>query len=126
MADYKTVGDCALGLIIIRMEQEPLLDGFSSDEEFKEEEIYVHEEPSTETAPIAREEVRFKVEPPPEIKDKQYPLHPDISSGWVPRILLPNPVPTLYDNYVVDALVKELLKTKRDYPHRLAYLGPRY
>lgn len=44
----------------------------------------------------------------------------------MPRILLPNPVPTTYENYVVDAIVRELLRSKQQSPYRVAYLGPRY
>lgn len=43
------------------MEPEPLVDGFSSDEEFKEEEIYVHGEQGATTAPTVKEEVRYRV-----------------------------------------------------------------
>jgi hypothetical protein len=43
------------------MEQEPLVDGFSSEEEFKEEEIYVKDERTTEAKTIGKEEIRYKV-----------------------------------------------------------------
>ncbi len=48
-------------------------------------------------------------------------------NGWVPRILLPNPIPVIYDNRTVDYLVQELLKRRKDLAgYRVAYLGPRY
>lgn len=78
------------------MKQEQLVDGFSSEDEFRQEEIFVQDRPTAEAGHSHKEEVRYVVPPRPELKDKPYPLHPDISSGWVPRILLPNPVPLLY------------------------------
>ncbi len=46
-------------------QDEQIVDGFSSDEEFKEEEIMVHEKRSSEAHIVMREEVKYKIPPAP-------------------------------------------------------------
>lgn len=44
----------------------------------------------------------------------------------MPRILLPNPIPILYENRIVDHLIRELLKKNSNPQYKVVYLGPRY
>ena len=60
-------------------------DGFSSEEELQHEEIQVDEVKPEEKETTHREQVRFKIPPPQEIKDKNYSLRPDIETGYLSR-----------------------------------------
>jgi hypothetical protein len=60
-------------------------DGFSSEEELQHEEICVEKVKPEQKEANHREQVRFKIPPPQEIKDKNYSLRPDIETGYLSR-----------------------------------------
>ena len=102
-----------------------ILDGFSSEEEVRHEQIEIEIKRETEIEDIDREEVKLKLPPPQEIKKKSYSLNPDMATGWAPKNDLPIPIPLLFDSHRVDAIVRRFLDKKTS-KMRLVYLGPRY
>lgn len=100
-------------------------DGFSSDEEMQHEQIILKELKDEQPEHTHKEEVKFKIPPPPEIKDKNYSLRPDLETGWHTKIELPVPVPIIFENERFDQLVRRALRQPRA-KARVVYLGPRY
>ena len=62
--------------------EDGILDGFSSEEELRHEEITMEEKKKTQPEAAHKQEVKFKIPPPQEIQKKTYSLHPDMATGY--------------------------------------------